>query len=156
MPRCSIGVLILVALFKTSSNLASAYGIAVTGTFMCDTTLAMVVFRRQFNWSRTAAVAIFGGLFLIDATFFSANSLKFLEGGWVPLVFGLALVALMTSWKRGRESAAGALAAGQHAARAVPRPPAAIAQHPARAGPGGVSDRQPGLRADLAAAQPQA
>jgi KUP system potassium uptake protein len=97
------GVVILVVLFKTSSSLASAYGIAVTGTFMCDTTLAMVVFRRQFNWSRTAAVAVFGGLFLIDATFFSANTLKFIEGGWVPLVFAGALVALMTSWKRGRE-----------------------------------------------------
>jgi KUP system potassium uptake protein len=97
------GVVILVALFKTSSSLASAYGIAVTGTFMCDTTLAMVVFRRRFNWSRTAAIAIFGGLFLIDATFFCANSLKFIEGGWVPLAFALALVALMTSWKRGRE-----------------------------------------------------
>ena len=98
-----VGVVILVALFKTSSSLASAYGIAVTGTFMCDTTLAMVVFRRQFNWSRTAAVAIFGGLFLIDATFFSANSLKFIEGGWVPLVFALLLIAMMTSWKRGRD-----------------------------------------------------
>jgi KUP system potassium uptake protein len=98
-----VGVLVLVVLFKNSNNLASAYGIAVTGTFMCDTALAMVVFRRQFNWSRTASVAIFGGLFLIDATFFSANSLKFLEGGWAPLIFGLALVGLMTSWKRGRE-----------------------------------------------------
>ncbi len=98
-----VGVLLLVLLFKTSSSLASAYGIAVTGTFMCDTTLAMVVFRRQFHWSRTAAVAIFGGLFLIDATFFSANSLKLLEGGWVPLALGLALVGLMTSWTRGRE-----------------------------------------------------
>jgi KUP system potassium uptake protein len=98
-----IGVLLLVILFKNSSNLASAYGIAVTGTFMCDTTLAMVVFRRQFHWSRTAAVAVFGGLFLIDATFFSANSLKLLEGGWAPLVFALALVAVMTSWIRGRE-----------------------------------------------------
>ena len=98
-----IGVLVLVTLFRNSSNLASAYGIAVTGTFMCDTALAMVVFRRRFNWSRTASVAIFGGLFLIDATFFSANSLKFIEGGWVPLAFGIGLVAVMTSWKRGRE-----------------------------------------------------
>jgi KUP system potassium uptake protein len=98
-----LGVVILVALFKTSSSLASAYGIAVTGTFMCDTTLAMVVFRRQFKWTRTAAVAVFGGLFLIDATFFSANSLKFIEGGWVPLAFAVALVALMTSWRRGRD-----------------------------------------------------
>ncbi|MSP00971.1 MAG: potassium transporter Kup [Acetobacteraceae bacterium] len=97
------GVLILVVLFKTSSNLASAYGIAVTATFMCDTVLAMVVFRRQFHWPRAAAVAIFGGVFLVDAVFFAANSLKLLEGGWVPLVLGLALMALMTSWRRGRE-----------------------------------------------------
>jgi KUP system potassium uptake protein len=98
-----IGVLLLVGMFKNSSSLASAYGIAVTGTFMCDTTLAMVVFRRQFHWSRTAAITVFGGLFLIDATFFSANSMKFLEGGFAPLIFGIALVAMMTSWKRGRE-----------------------------------------------------
>jgi KUP system potassium uptake protein len=63
----------------------------------------MVVFRRQFHWSRLAAVAVFGGFFLIDLVFFSANTLKVLEGGWVPLVLGIALTALMTSWKRGRD-----------------------------------------------------
>ena len=56
----AIGVLILVLAFKTSDNLASAYGIAVTGTFLCTCVLAMVVFRRQFHWSRAAAVAVFG------------------------------------------------------------------------------------------------
>lgn len=99
----AIGVLILVLAFKTSDNLASAYGIAVTGTFLCTCVLAMVVFRRQFNWSRTAAMSVFGTFFLIDAVFFSANTLKVLEGGWVPLVLGIALTALMTSWKRGRD-----------------------------------------------------
>ncbi len=99
----AIGVLILVLAFKTSDNLASAYGIAVTGTFLCTCVLAMVVFRRQFNWSRAAAVSVFGGFFLIDLVFFSANTLKILEGGWVPLVLGIALTALMTSWKRGRD-----------------------------------------------------
>jgi KUP system potassium uptake protein len=99
----AIGVLILVLAFKTSDNLATAYGIAVTGTFMCTCVLAMVVFRRQFHWSRLAVVSVFGALFLIDATFFAANTLKFLEGGWVPLVLGVALTALMTSWKRGRD-----------------------------------------------------
>jgi KUP system potassium uptake protein len=99
----SIGVLILVLAFKTSDNLAAAYGIAVTGTFLCTCVLAMVVFRRQFHWSRAAAVSVFGLLFLIDLVFFSANTLKILEGGWVPLALGIALTALMTSWKRGRD-----------------------------------------------------
>ncbi len=99
----AIGVLILVLAFKTSDNLAAAYGIAVTGTFLCTCVLAMVVFRRQFGWSRAAAISLFGLFFLIDLVFFSANTLKVLEGGWVPLVLGIALTALMTSWKRGRD-----------------------------------------------------
>ena len=99
----AIGVLILVLSFKTSDNLAAAYGIAVTGTFLCTCVLAMVVFRRQFHWSRLAAIGTFGLFFLIDAVFFSANTLKVIEGGWVPLVLGVALTALMTSWKLGRD-----------------------------------------------------
>jgi KUP system potassium uptake protein len=98
-----VGVVILVLAFKTSDNLASAYGIAVTGTFMCTAVLATVVFRRQFHWSRTATVGVFGSFFLIDIVFFSANTLKVVEGGWVPLALGLGLTALMTSWKRGRD-----------------------------------------------------
>jgi KUP system potassium uptake protein len=99
----AIGVLILIIAFKTSDSLASAYGIAVTGTFLCDCALATVVFRRQFHWSRLATILIFGSFFMIDATFFSANTLKFIEGGWVPLAFGITLVALMTTWLRGRD-----------------------------------------------------
>jgi KUP system potassium uptake protein len=99
----AVGVVLLVLAFKTSDNLASAYGIAVTGTFLCTAVLAMVVFRRQFHWSRAAAVSVFGLLFLVDIVFFSANSIKIVEGGWVPLVMGLALTAMMTSWKRGRD-----------------------------------------------------
>lgn len=99
----AVGVLILVLAFKSSGALASAYGIAVTGTFICTCVLAMVVFRRQFHWSRIAALGVFGGFFAIDAIFFSANALKVPEGGWVPLALGLALMALMTSWKRGRD-----------------------------------------------------
>jgi KUP system potassium uptake protein len=98
----ALGVLILVVAFKTSDSLASAYGIAVTGTFLCDCTLATVVFRREFHWSRLATILVFGIFFLIDAAFFSANTLKFIEGGWVPLVFGITLIALMTTWRRGR------------------------------------------------------
>ncbi len=98
----AVGVLILVFAFKTSDSLAAAYGIAVTGTFMCTCVLAAVVFRRQFGWSRAAAITVFGGFFLIDTIFFLANALKIPEGGWVPLLLGLALMGLMTSWHRGR------------------------------------------------------
>ena len=98
-----VGVLLLVAAFKTSDNLASAYGIAVTGTFICTAVLAMVVFRRQYHWSRLAAISVFGAFFLLDGVFFAANTLKVVQGGWVPLAMGLGLTALMTSWKRGRD-----------------------------------------------------
>jgi KUP system potassium uptake protein len=99
----AVGVVLLILAFRTSDSLASAYGIAVTGTFMCTALLAMVVFRRQFHWSRPAAVLVFGSLFLVDATFFAANTVKVVEGGWVPLVLGIALTAMMTSWKQGRD-----------------------------------------------------
>jgi KUP system potassium uptake protein len=99
----AVGVVLLVLAFKTSDNLASAYGIAVTGTFLCTAVLAMVVFRRQFHWSRAAAVSVFGALFLVDIVFFSANTVKIVEGGWVPLALGMALTGMMTSWKRGRD-----------------------------------------------------
>lgn len=98
-----VGVVILVMAFKTSDNLASAYGIAVTGTFICTAVLALVVFRRQFHWSRWAAIAVFGSYFVIDGVFFSANTIKVVEGGWVPLALGIFLTILMTSWKRGRD-----------------------------------------------------
>jgi KUP system potassium uptake protein len=99
----AIGVLVLVVSFRTSDSLASAYGIAVTGTFLCTTVLAMVVFRRQFHWPRAVAISVFGFLFLVDAIFFSANTVKVVEGGWVPLVLAMALTGMMTSWKQGRD-----------------------------------------------------
>jgi KUP system potassium uptake protein len=99
----AVGVLALVFGFKNSDSLASAYGIAVTGTFTCTAVLAAVVFRRQYHWPRIIALAVFGFFFIIDLTFFSANTLKIIEGGWVPVVFAVVLMALMTSWKRGRD-----------------------------------------------------
>ena len=98
----AVGVLVLVFAFRSSDALASAYGIAVTGTFMCTAILAMVVFRGQFGWSRGLSVAVFGGFLLIDSIFFAANALKIPQGGWVPLLFGLVLMALMTTWHEGR------------------------------------------------------
>jgi KUP system potassium uptake protein len=98
----AIGVILLVLAFKTSDALASAYGIAVTGTFLCTNILAVVVFRRQFGWSRPLALSVFGTFFLIDFAFFSSNTLKILDGGWIPLVIGLTIIFIMTTWKRGR------------------------------------------------------
>ncbi len=98
-----IGVLVLVFAFRSSDALAAAYGIAVTGTFICTSLLAMVVFRRRFGWSRALAGSVFGFFMIIDLIFFAANLLKVPEGGWVPLVLGLGLLAMMTSWNSGRE-----------------------------------------------------
>ncbi|MDE2318409.1 MAG: potassium transporter Kup [Rhodospirillales bacterium] len=98
----AIGVLLLVLTFRSSSNLASAYGIAVTGTFLCDNTLAAFVYRRQFGWSRISTLAVFGLIGVVDLAFFSANSLKIVEGGWVPLAIGFTIILVMTTWRRGR------------------------------------------------------
>jgi KUP system potassium uptake protein len=98
----AVGVLLLVLSFRGSDALASAYGIAVTGTFICTAMLALVVFRRKFGWSRPLAVVVFGFFFVIDAIFFSSNLLKVVDGGWVPLLLGVALMALMLTWHRGR------------------------------------------------------
>jgi len=98
-----VGVLVLVLAFRSSDALAAAYGIAVTGTFLCTCVLATVVFRRQYHWPRSLAAAVFGFFFAVDLVFFAANALKIPEGGWVPLLLGFALMAMMTSWNRGRE-----------------------------------------------------
>ncbi len=98
----AIGVVLLVLAFKTSDALAWAYGIAVTGTFICTNILAVVVFRRQFGWSRPAAICVFGFFGLVDLAFFTSNTLKIFDGGWVPLAIGLFIVLVMTTWKRGR------------------------------------------------------
>ncbi len=96
------GVILLVLAFKTSDALASAYGIAVTGTFLCTNILAMVVFRRQFHWSRPAAIAVFGFFGIVDFAFFTSNTLKIVDGGWIPLAIGFTIVLTMTTWRRGR------------------------------------------------------
>jgi KUP system potassium uptake protein len=98
-----LGVLILVFSFRSSTALASAYGIAVTGTFICTCILATIVFRRQFGWPRWAAIAVWGGFFVIDSVFFAANALKIIQGGWVPLFIGGTLMVMMTTWKQGRD-----------------------------------------------------
>jgi len=98
-----VGVLILVFAFRSSAALASAYGIAVTGTFICTCILAVAVFRRQFGWPRWLAIMVWGFFLIIDGVFFSANILKVVEGGWVPLLLGFCLMVMMTTWKQGRD-----------------------------------------------------
>ncbi len=98
-----LGVVVLVVGFQSSTNLAAAYGIAVTGTMAITTILAYVVARSMWKWGVAASVALFGAFLLIDLAFFSANVLKVSEGGWFPLVFGLGVFTLMATWKRGRQ-----------------------------------------------------
>ncbi|MBS0509943.1 MAG: potassium transporter Kup [Proteobacteria bacterium] len=98
-----ISIIALVIEFGSSSNLAAAYGIAVTGTMLITNVLAIAVAVRLWNWH--PARAILGALpfICIDLGFFLANSVKIPDGGWFPLAFGLAIFILMTTWKRGRE-----------------------------------------------------
>jgi KUP system potassium uptake protein len=89
--------------FHSSTNLAAAYGIAVIGTMTIDSVLVMIVARRIWAWKRWH-VATLGGLFLvIDLAFLGANLEKVEHGGWFPLVLGLVVFTVMTTWRRGRE-----------------------------------------------------
>jgi KUP system potassium uptake protein len=105
MPRVNllllIGVLLLVALFRSSDALASAYGIAVTGTMVVTTMMAFIVIWRAWNWPVIAAAALMMPFLLIDLTFLSANMLKVVEGGWVPLALGAVVMVVMYTWRRG-------------------------------------------------------
>jgi len=98
-------VLVILAVlgFRSSDNLGAAYGIAVTGTMTMTTLLALVVARKRWKWSLPAVILV-GALFLvIDLSFFGANLLKVAHGGWFPLVLGVVVFAVMTTWRRGRE-----------------------------------------------------
>ena len=105
MPRVNtvllIGVLLLVALFRSSSALASAYGIAVTGTMVVTVTMAFVVVWRVWRWPALGAAALILPFLFIDLTFLGANLLKVVEGGWVPLAFGGLIMVVMYTWRRG-------------------------------------------------------
>jgi KUP system potassium uptake protein len=96
-----IGVLLLVLLFRTSSGLASAYGIAVSTTMVADGIMGFVVIWKLWNWRAATAAAVIMPLVVVDMTFFTANLLKLLEGAWVPLLFGLAMVIVIWTWRRG-------------------------------------------------------
>ena len=105
MPRVNalllVGVLFLVLMFRSSSALASAYGIAVTGTMVVTGIMALVVIWKVWRWSPLAAAALMVPFILIDLTFLGANLLKVVEGGWVPLALGALLMVVMYTWRRG-------------------------------------------------------
>ena len=96
-----IGVLLLVGLFRTSSALASAYGIAVTTTMVVDGLLAFIVIWRLWQLKLWQAVLLVIPLVAVDVTFFSANLLKLFEGAWAPILFGASMVLLILTWRRG-------------------------------------------------------
>ena len=96
-----IGVLLLVIAFKSSSALASAYGIAVTGTMVVTTSLAFVVVWRKWKWPLWAALLLITGFLVIDLAFLAANLMKVVDGGWVPLVLGGCVMIVMWTWVRG-------------------------------------------------------
>ncbi len=97
-----LAVILLVLGFESSAKLAAAYGIAVTGTMVITSLLAFIVVSRLWGWGwfkGGSFIAVFLG---IDLAFFSANLIKIEAGGWFPLLFGLGLFILMTTWKQGR------------------------------------------------------
>ncbi len=97
-----VGAIGLVIAFKSSSNLAAAYGLAVTTTMVITTILFYVVAREKWEWSRLSAGSLCGFFLIIDLAFLSANILKIFDGGWFPLLVGVAGFTIMTTWHAGR------------------------------------------------------
>lgn len=102
----------LVIAFHSSSNLAAAYGIAVTGTMVITAALSYAIARHKWAWPRSLTLAVVVPFIVVDLAFLSANALKIADGGWFPLVMGGMLFVLMTTWKRGREIVAERLQEG--------------------------------------------
>ena len=97
-----IAVAALVIGFRSSASLATAYGIAVTGTMSVTTVLAFIVVRKLWGWGMLRGALLIGAFLTVDLAFFGANLLKIAEGGWFPLSLGFIIFTLMTTWKRGR------------------------------------------------------
>ena len=123
----------LVLAFRSSSNLAAAYGVAVTSTMVITTLVLYRVARERWGWSRFKAGAIMSVFLIVDLAFFSANVVKIPVGGWVPLVVGAVIFVIMTTWRRGRRDLSLEMRQGQVS---IERFIASIAQHPQRRVPG--------------------
>jgi KUP system potassium uptake protein len=98
-----LAVVALVLGFKSSSNLAAAYGIAVTGTMLIDTILVAFVMVLLWRWHWSIVAAAAGFFLFVDIAFFAANAIKIPEGGWFPIAMGLISFTVLTTWKRGRK-----------------------------------------------------
>lgn len=98
----AVGCLVIVVAFRNTSALGAAYGIAVTGTMLITTGLFYIVARIRFRWEPWKAMALTAVFLVADLFFFSANVVKLMHGGWVPMALGLVLFMLMLTWKRGR------------------------------------------------------
>ncbi|MGI8706254.1 MAG: potassium transporter Kup [Sphingomicrobium sp.] len=96
-------VILLVLFFQNSSNLAAAYGVAVTGAMLIDTFLLAVVLSSLWKWPRWASWPLLAIFFIVDTTYFAANLTKVPNGGWFPLLIGLIGFTLLTTWARGRK-----------------------------------------------------
>ncbi len=100
------GVIILVLVFKSSTNLASAYGIAVNTSMIVDSVLAMIFFWKSRNLPRWLVIPLLVLIFVIEATFLAANGLKLVHGGYMPVLLGATIIMLMVTWMRGRQALA--------------------------------------------------
>lgn len=96
------GVWLLVVQFRNSSNMASAYGIAVTGTMVVTTCLAFVVVHKLWKWSLAKSLLVIAPFLIIDLIFFGANILRVVDGGWVPLAVGALICLIIWIWVRGK------------------------------------------------------
>jgi len=96
-------VILLVLTFQTSSNLTAAYGIAVTGAMLIDNCLLAVVLFNLWNWKKRYAIPLLTLFFAVDLAYFAANLTKVPDGGWFPLLVGLVIFTLLTTWSKGRK-----------------------------------------------------
>lgn len=100
----AVSCIYLVIQYPDSSQLAAAYGIAVTGTMLITSLLFFEVTRKVWNWPLSAAIALSAFFLFMDLSFFTANIVKFFHGGWIPLLIASILFIMMTTWSRGREA----------------------------------------------------
>ena len=98
-----VAVVALVIGFGESSDLAAAYGVAVTGTMLIDSLLLTVVMLLSWRWNRYITISLAAVFILVDTAFFTANSLKLFHGGWFPLAIGVVIFTLLTTWRAGRQ-----------------------------------------------------
>ncbi|WP_246586795.1 potassium transporter Kup [Stakelama flava] len=96
-------VILLVLFFQTSSNLTSAYGIAVTGAMLIDTCLLTVLLFWLWNWKKRYALPLLTIFFIVDIAYFAANTTKIPDGGWFPLLVGFIVFTMLTTWAKGRK-----------------------------------------------------